>query len=68
MKKYKVLMGLGRMASHHPKKYIIEAQDPKEAASIARAQYHRDVGAEIGRDAAIWGKILTVESVIEIKQ
>lgn len=67
MKKFKVLLGLGRMASHHPKKYTVEAKDAKDAASIARAKYHHEVGLEIGKDAPIWGKFLTVELVTEVK-
>lgn len=66
MKRFKVKLGLGRMASHHVKEYEIDAKTENEAASIAKAKYYPDVYAEIGRDAPIFGKILTVWEVNEI--
>lgn len=66
MKKFKVTLGLGRMADHHEKVYEIEAKDKHDAGSIARVKYYAEVEKEIGPKAPIFGKILTVSAVVEL--
>jgi hypothetical protein len=66
MKKFKVTLGLGRMANHHPREYEIDAENEKLAVSLAKSKYYPDVEAEIGKEARIWGKMLTVDNVEEI--
>lgn len=63
MKKFKVTLGLGRMSNHHPKTYEIDAKDEMEATALAKQRYHREVAEEIGKDARIWGKMLTISDV-----
>jgi hypothetical protein len=58
---YEVRLGLGRMASHHTKVYQIEATTKFEASGLARSKFYAEVQNEIGKDAPIWGKMLTVE-------
>jgi hypothetical protein len=58
---FEVRLGLGRMASHHTKTYQIEAATKFEASSLARCKFYAEVENEIGKDAPIWGKMLTVE-------
>lgn len=36
MKKYKVVLGLGRMSNHHRMELVVEAKDAEEAMSVAR--------------------------------
>ena len=66
LKQFEVVLGLGRMANHHEKTYQIEAKDAESAISLARGKYYDEVGLEIGKDAPIWGKTLTVSKCDEI--
>lgn len=64
-KNYKVRLGLGRMAAHHPREYVVRASDEGDAIQMAKNQFYRDVRAEVG-DNPILHKILSVESVQEV--
>jgi len=66
MRQFSVTLGLGRMANHHTKTYQVEAKTIELAICEAKVIYYEMVGAEIGDDAPIWGKILSVSEVIEL--
>lgn len=57
--KFNITLGLGRMASHHPKTYAIEAESEAQAERIAMAKYRKE--PEI--PARLWLKQLTIESI-----
>lgn len=66
MKKFKVKLGLGRMANNHVKEYEIDADSEQNACSLAKSKYYKEVGEEIGEKNPIWGKILNIDTVEEI--
>jgi hypothetical protein len=66
LRQFRIKLGLGRMASNHPKTYVVEGKTQSEAAMCARMKYHEEVGKEIGERNPIWGKLLTIESVQEV--
>jgi hypothetical protein len=66
MKLFKVELGLGRMANHHPKSYEIKALTDQAAARMASGLYRIDLERELGDDP-ILGKIVTVVDVNEIE-
>ena len=67
MKTFSITLGLG-MGQHHQKTYEIQATLPAFAESLAKSRFYREVEAEIGKDARIWGKVLIVDSITEVNQ
>lgn len=63
MQVFKVTLGLGRLANHHVKTINIEAKTESDAVMSAKIKYYQIVKEEIGANAPILNKTLSVESV-----
>jgi len=60
---FSVTLGLGRLANHHRRTICLKMQCAQTAEMKAKNIYRADLEKEIGKDAPIWNKVLTVESV-----
>ena len=63
---YRITLGLGRMSDHHTKTYTVTASSESVAVLQAKSLFREQVAAEIGRDARIWGKMLTVSDIARL--
>lgn len=66
MKKFKVTLGLDRMADNHGKVFVVEANNKQDASAIARVKYYASIEKEIEPKPPIFENILVVSDVVEL--